>query len=94
MIRTFAIPVFIASVLALSACEDKSAIEKAQEKVNDALDRRPNEDIRDAAEDVGSAAKDFGSAVKDAAKDIGRDAKSTASEVAEDAKDAARELND
>lgn len=74
----------------LAGCQEKSAIEKAQDKVNDALDRRPAEGIRDAAEDVGDAAKEFGSAVKDAAKEVAHDAK----EVASDAKDAARDVGE
>jgi hypothetical protein len=80
----------LASLLVLSACENKSAIEKAEDKVNDALDRRPAEAIRDAAEDVGAAGKDFGEAVKDAAKDVEQDAKAAASNAAEDAKEAAQ----
>jgi hypothetical protein len=84
----------LTSLFMLAACEDKSAIEKAEDKVNDALDRRPNEQIRDAAEDLSDAAKDVGSAVNDAAKDVAHDAKSVASDVAEDAKHAAHELKD
>lgn len=49
----------------LTACEQKITIttEKVADKVNDALDRRPNEKIRDAVEDAGDA-------VKDASKEI------------------------
>jgi len=51
-------------VLALAACEQKpaSTTEQVKDKVNDALDRRPNEKLKDAAEDIRDGAK---SAVKD-----------------------------
>ena|SRR6186997_2367999 len=84
----------LASFFMLAACEDKSAIEKAEDKVNDALGRRPNEQIRDAAEDLGDAAKDVGNAVKNVAKDVAHDAKSVAGDLAEDADDAAHELKE
>ena len=54
--------------LLLSACEPKSGAEKLKDKVNDALDRRPNEKLRDAAEDVRDGVKDAVKDVKDAAK--------------------------
>lgn len=45
-------------ILGLAACEKKpeGLIEQAQEQVNDALDRRPNEKLQDAAEDLKAAA--------------------------------------
>lgn len=51
-------------VLALVACEQKpaSTTEQIKDKVNDALDRRPNEKLKDAAEDIRDGAK---SAIKD-----------------------------
>jgi hypothetical protein len=57
------IPVFI-------ACEPKPKTvgEKLGDKVDDALDRRPGEKVRDAGEDVKDAAKDAGDAVKDAVR--------------------------
>ncbi len=50
--------------LALAACDQKpqSTTEQVQDKVNDALDRRPNEKLKDVAEDLRDGAK---SAVKD-----------------------------
>lgn len=44
----------------LSACGQKptETTEKVVDKVNDALDRRPNEKARDAIEDITSAVKD------------------------------------
>ena len=61
------------AVLALAACEPKQTTsEKVKDTVNDALDRRPGEKVRDAAEDtkdaVKDAAKDIKGAVKDATK--------------------------
>jgi hypothetical protein len=47
-----------AGCIALMSCNNQ------KDGINDALDRRPNESVRDAAEDVGDT-------VKDAAKDIG-----------------------
>ncbi|MCW1884726.1 hypothetical protein OKA04_08300 [Luteolibacter flavescens] len=58
-----------ASLLTFAACENKETPE-VQEKINDALDRRPNEEIKDAAEDVKDAVKDVGDEVKDGAKDL------------------------
>lgn len=51
-------------VFALAACEQKpeSTADKVKETVNDALDRRPNEKLHDAAEDVSAGVK---SAVED-----------------------------
>ena len=52
------------------ACEKKPQTtgEKIKDGVNDALDRRPGEKLRDAGEDLKDAAKDAKDAVKDAAK--------------------------
>ena len=52
-----------------------SGIPEVKEKIDDALDRRPNEGIKDAAEDIKDEAKDIGHDVKDAAKDIKDDVK-------------------
>ena len=55
--------------LGLTSCEkEKGPAGKIGEKVDDALDQRPGEKIKDAAEDVGDAAKDAADAVKDAVK--------------------------
>ena len=56
-------------LLALPACErPQTTSEKIKDKVDDGLDRRPGEKIRDAGEDVKDAAKDVKEGVKDAAK--------------------------
>ncbi len=62
--------------LTLVSCKDRSSsvlidkpetpAEKIKDKVDDALDRRPNEKIRDVAEDVEKAAEDVKESVKDA----------------------------
>ena len=59
------------ALLALPACERKqTTTEKIKDKVDDALDRRPGEKVRDAGEDLKDAAKDAKDGVKDAAKDV------------------------
>lgn len=61
--------------LTLVSCKDKkpeigskpeTAGEKIKDKVDDALDRRPNEKVRDVAEDVKDAAEDVKESVKEA----------------------------
>ena len=56
--------------LSFSACEKKPQTvgEKIGNKVDDALDRRPGEKVKDAGEDLKDAAKDAKDAVKDAVK--------------------------
>lgn len=59
-----------AALLALPACQPKPTVgEKVTDKVNDALDRRPGEKVRDVAEDTKDAVKDASKDVKDAVKD-------------------------
>ena len=59
-----------AALMALPACErNKPASEKIKDGVNDALDRRPGEKVKDAAEDARDAIKDAGKDLKDAVKD-------------------------
>lgn len=57
--------------LLAGACAKKNdnPIESAVDHTKDALDARPHEAIRDAAEDVKAAAEDAGHAAKDAAAD-------------------------
>lgn len=59
-----------ALVAAFAGCEQKpkSTTEVVKDKVNDALDRRSNEKIKDAAEDVSDGVKAAVKDVKDAAK--------------------------
>ena len=58
----------------LPACE-KNETPAVKEKVDDALDRRPNEKIKDAGEDAKDAVKDAADEVKDAGKEIKDDVK-------------------
>ncbi len=67
----FALPVLVTS------CKEKGPAEKAGEKIDDALDQRPGEKVKDAAEDVKDAAKDAAEDVKDAAKDAADAVKDT-----------------
>lgn len=55
----------------LPACEKKANTtrEDVKEAVDDALDRRPNEEVKDAVEDARDAVKDAAKDVKDAVKD-------------------------
>jgi hypothetical protein len=52
--------VAIPLLLTLAACDQKPATptEQIKDKVGDALDSRPQENIRDAAEDLGEGVKD------------------------------------
>jgi hypothetical protein len=52
--------------LAMTSCERNESL---KEKVDDGLDRRPAEGVRDAAEDTGDAVKDAAKETKDAVKD-------------------------
>lgn len=52
--------------LALTSCERDDSV---GEKVDDALDRRPAEGVKDAAEDTKDAVKDAADETKDAVKD-------------------------
>ena len=55
----------IATALAvLPGCREKTLPEKVEDKVNDGLDRRPGEKVRDAAEDVKDETKDAARKVK------------------------------
>jgi len=59
-------------VFALAACskpEEPPLSSNGKDTINDALDRRPHEQARDAVEDIGDAAKRAGEDVKDAVKD-------------------------
>ncbi len=58
------------AIIALPACEQKKTTpEKIQDKVDDALDRRPGEKVKDAAEDIKDTVKDASEDVKDTVKD-------------------------
>lgn len=59
----------VAVLLTLPACEKQSPTAKAKDGVNDALDRRPGEKVRDAAEDATDAVKDAAKDVKNGVKD-------------------------
>lgn len=58
----------VASMLTLPACEQRPSTNNT-DGIKDALDARPNEEMRDLGEDVGKAAKDIGRDLKDAVKD-------------------------
>jgi len=54
-----------AALLAVPACDQNSNVNQ-KDGVKDALDARPNEGVRDAAEDAGDAVRDAGHDAKDA----------------------------
>jgi len=57
------------ALLTVPACEQKKpATEEVKDAVNDALDRRPAEGVRDAAEDIKEGVKDAANAVKEDVK--------------------------
>ncbi len=58
-----------AALLASPACKKQSTTDKVKDGINDALDRRPGEKVRDAAEDATDAIKEAGKDAKDALKD-------------------------
>jgi gas vesicle protein len=70
----FSYLIVAAGLATFAACEKHESPE-VKEKVNDALDRRPNEKLKDAGEDMKDAAEDAGKDIKDAAKDIKEDVK-------------------
>ncbi len=70
-----AIPAVFLVLLAPSCEEKRSTGDEVKDAVNDALDRRPGEPIRDAAEDAADAVKDAAKDTKDAIKDAAEDVK-------------------
>jgi hypothetical protein len=79
-----------AALVTLAGCSEPSTSEKIQDSVNDALDRRPAEELRDAAEDMKQAAQDAASDVKDAAADAKDAAVEMRDEMRQDLKEAAK----
>ncbi len=62
--------IIVAIILALSACEqNKTGSEKAMDNVDDILDRRPGEEVRDAVEDASDELKGAGKEIKEKFKD-------------------------
>ncbi len=62
--------IITATILMLPACDQtQTGSEKVMNKVDDALDQRPGEKIRDAAEDAGDNLEDAAEEIKDSAKD-------------------------
>jgi len=82
----FATIVLVAAALTVAACEEKTPLEKLENKVDDAFDRRPGEKARDVAEEVKEAAKD----VSDAAKDMSKEIKEGAADVKKSVEEAAK----
>jgi type IV pilus biogenesis protein CpaD/CtpE len=66
-VKLFHAVLLAVAVAVFAGCDQKpkSTTEQVKDKVNDALDRRPNEKLRDAAEDVRDGVKE---AVKDLKK--------------------------
>ena len=70
-------------LVGLAGCEQKpkSATEKIKDKVDDALDRRSNEKLRDAAEEVKEGAKEVAKEVEEAGKAIAKEVKEAEKKV-------------
>ena len=67
----FFILIIAAAILVLPACDQsQTGTDKVMNKVDDALDRRPGEKVRDAAEDIGSELEDAGGEIKESVKDV------------------------
>jgi hypothetical protein len=68
--KIFHLLIALPLVFAIAACEQKpaSTSEQIKDKVNDALDRRPNEKLKDAAEDIRDGAKAAAKDLKEATK--------------------------
>ncbi len=83
------LPVAFSSILVvpLIACEEKTPAQKTQDKVEDALDRRPHEKIKDAAEDIRDDAKDAAKKTGEAVKNAAQEAKEAAQKAADAAKE-------
>lgn len=73
--------ILASSLLILPACEKKSPTDDLKDSVNDALDRRPAEGVRDALEDAGDAVKDAANDAGDAMKDAADDVKKAAKDI-------------
>ena len=62
--------IITATILVLPACDQpQTGSDKVMNKVDDALDRRPGEKARDAAEDIGNELEDAGGEIKESVKD-------------------------
>ena len=71
------------SLAALPGVPGRRSLERARDAVNDALDNRPAEKPRDAAEDATSAVRDAAADVKEAAADAKTDVKEAATAAKE-----------
>jgi hypothetical protein len=59
-----------ATLMVLPACDQpKTGTEKVMDNVDDALDRRPGEKARDAADAAGDKLEDAGKDIKESVKD-------------------------
>lgn len=58
----------VCAAFLLSGCEQKSPVDKAVDGTKDAMDVRPHEKVKDAAEDARDAVKDGAQGIKDEVK--------------------------
>jgi hypothetical protein len=86
------LPLLVFAVLvALPACAKKEEpIDKMRNAVDDALDRRPAEPLRDVAEDASAAVEEAASEVKEAAGEVKEAAVEMKDEAKQKLEDAAR----
>ncbi len=71
-LRTVLLASMLGLGMTLSACEKKeeSPVERASEAVQDGLNMRDNEEIKDAGEDVKSAIENTGDAIEKKADEV------------------------
>ena len=63
-------PLIIAALMMLSACDQNKADSSAvKDNVDDILDQRPGEKVRDTVEDAGDKLKGAGKEIKETIKD-------------------------
>ena len=63
-------PLLIAALITLSACDQNNANSSAvKDNVDDILDQRPGEKVRDTVEDAGDKLKGAGKEIKETIKD-------------------------
>lgn len=73
-LRTLMVVTILGLGFTLAACEkkDETPIEKMSEAVQDGLNTRENEKMKDAAEDAQDAMENFGEAIEEKAEEVSK----------------------
>lgn len=71
-LRTLVLATMIGLGASLAACQKKeeSPVERASDAIQDGLNTRPNEEIKDAGEDLKSAVENTGDAIERKADEV------------------------